>query len=213
MARASERNGEPQASPGKGVKPPPPGAGVPLYHVASKRHQPDAGFHKVYDGAYDRTSISARFGTSRSQAGTPAAIRAHGTLKSYHSSFNTKTPRPWQAPLSRHSNKMGPGDYGTSPAQFNLGHSLASTSVSWGTRGRSGPVGQPFELRRPNSSFTSSVPRFGYAHERKALNSAPRPESFFMLRNERRQADAHAKGWGEQLATRMHNNFFNNLGF
>ncbi|KAL1515327.1 hypothetical protein AB1Y20_001958 [Prymnesium parvum] len=109
----------------------------------------DPGIDAVYDGASEMRSTAQLFGTSHGK---------YATSQTYNSVFCSATPRPWQRKLTQaelKTSRLGPGRY----EPYGLHHALASSSTSWTARGRTGPVGCPFDVKRQSTPFRSALPR------------------------------------------------------
>lgn len=110
-------------------------------------------FDTVYDGAFHMTSTSQLYGST---------VSKWATAQTYKSVFGSATPRPWQRSPSRKELEVvdiGPGRYDPHRPH----HLLASSSVSWGCRGRTGPIGLPFDSKRESNSFRTGVPRGSFS--------------------------------------------------
>eukprot|EP00966_Prymnesium_polylepis_P002573 59193-Prymnesium_polylepis.1 len=109
----------------------------------------EPGIDTVYDGAAAMLSTQELFGTSSSK---------WASRQTYNSSFRSATPRPWQRKPSRTdivTMTRGPGVYDPFPPT----HFRSSSSTSWNSRGRTGPVGYAFDADRNSLPFRSSIPR------------------------------------------------------
>jgi hypothetical protein len=104
------------------------------------------GLDTVYDGASMRSTTSSLYGTTKGP---------YATRRTYGATFNTVAPRPWQEKMSRHTLKLGPGDF----EQHASSHLLSSSSTGWISRGRTGPMGVAFEAERQSLPFRLTKPR------------------------------------------------------
>ena len=149
-------------------------------------HEPSPGLDKVYDGAHQMKSMAFLFGPK----GTKWA-----TSQAYGASFRSATPRPWNRSPSRaerNSPVLGPGSY--EPNRDT--HSL-SASISWAARGRSGPIGFPFEGTRRSPPFRSDVHRFRFAA--KEQRGGYSNEGCFVLSSDARRQQLQRADFVDQL--------------
>ena len=98
------------------------GSNIPLY---ASQTRDDPGLSQVYDGALTHSTISSAFGAKRGEFS--------GSRRTYASTFNSQTPRPWDGASRRRGPNLGPGQYDTGTLSHNT-----SSSVGWEVRGRPG---------------------------------------------------------------------------
>lgn len=137
-------------------------------------NEPSVGLDTVYDGAHQMMSTGYLYGPKGGRWSTGQA---------YGASFRSATPRPWQRTPTRQESmtpKLGPGDYDV----LRETHTL-SASIGWSTRGRSGPMGHPFDASRRSPPFQSSVSRFHFAAKEK--RGGTRPEDCMVLATDARR--------------------------
>ena len=154
--------------------------------------EPALGQDTVYDGAHEMRSTSVIFG---------AKGQKWSSNQCYSMPFRSATPRPWQRVPKEKFPVLGPGQY----EPYNDTHTLAA-STSWASRGRSGPVGYPFDASRRSLPFRASSGRFGVAASRKreALTNA----DVFKL-----QSDARRESMARSNFTSQMQNSFLTAGF
>ena len=151
---------------------------------------PSPGLDTVYDGASNMRSTAFLFGARGGR---------WSTGQSYSSSFRSATPRPWQRTPTRAekmSPRIGPGDYDP----YGDTHALSS-SLSWASRGRSGPVGYPFDAGRYSPVFQSSVDRFHFAAKPKRGGLSR--EDCFVLASDARRDQLVRSEFVDQLQRRV----------
>jgi hypothetical protein len=125
--------------------------------------EPSLGQDTVYDGAAEMNSIAAR---CRPRTPKYAGLQAHNSCGS---AFNSKVYKAHQRPMSREQvlvpnfgDSGGPlhykpyGEHNMSAGDGSE-HAL-SGSIIWFSRGRTGPIGTPFDSRRRHPVFSSNVP-------------------------------------------------------
>ena len=152
-------------------------------------HEGMPGLDAFYD-PYDKTKISNHYRTIGSQYGVPGKATW---------AFDTKVARPWQKPPDlRFGRHLAPGDY----EQYSPNH-LLSASMSWGSRGRCGPMGSTFDESRQNSQFASVTHR-GYTQSPTKQPSKATKEDVFILRTDYRKDHLQRAGWAETLSQRVH---------
>lgn len=165
---------------------PPP---VPL-GTGKKYDEPSKGQDTYYDGAYQMSTTSFLYGPKDSR---------YSTKQCYSASFGSKVPRwdnrgvklygtaiPNQYPV------LGPGQYAL-PEQ--AGHRM-SASLSWKSRGRSGPVGVPFfgagSVDDRTSSFAASTGRFGIPGRERRRGPTTQEDMFVCKSDGRKEQLARA---------------------
>jgi len=160
--------------------------------------EPSPGQDTVYDGATQMKSTAFLFGSRGARWTSPQV---------YDASFRSKTPRPWQRRplpnLASAPSKVGPGDY----EPFGDTHSL-SASLSWTSRGRTGPTGYAFRLDTPSPQFTSAVDRFHYAARPKRGMPSQLKEDAFVLASDARREQLQRRDFVDQLQVRVQNSVF-----
>ena len=138
-------------------------------------------------------SIAGRCGT--------AQHRGPGGRASW--SLQTAVPRPWQKPPDqRFGRHLAPGDY--EPSSPN--HLMSSSSIGWASRGRTGPLGSPFDGSRASSAFSSVTARGMTLSESKQPSKATK-EDFFILRSDNRRQALARNDWGQTLSRRVHDSY------
>jgi len=155
----------------------------------SRLDEPALGQDMVYDGAADSRSTSFLFGPNNGR---------FAVKQNYGSSFNSVTPRPWQRPTPSKYPILGPGQYTPS----NDTHLLAAT-MSWQSRGRSGPTGSPFDANRRSLPFRQSTGRMGLAAARPGKRGALLKEDVFVLASDARKEHALRTDFASQLHGRV----------
>jgi hypothetical protein len=158
-------------------------------------NEPSPGLDTVYDGAHDMKSTAFLFGAKGTRWTTQQA---------YGASFRSNTPRPWQRPPTRAETMtpiLGPGDYDP----FGDTHSL-SASISWSSRGRSGPIGHPFNASRRSPPFRSTVDRMNFTARQK--HGPTSHEDCFVLASDARREQRVRADFVDQLQRRVANNVF-----
>lgn len=152
------------------------------------------GLDKVYEGAFESRATGNLFGPRGGKFSTPQC---------YSSAFNSATPRPWNRPASRDSNprQLGPGTYDP----FRDSHMLSSSSVSWQSRGRTGPVGFPFEEGRRSAPFRSTTGRMHSSLAAEKKMGLPVKEDFFVLASDARRDVNMRAAFADTLAVRVVN--------
>lgn len=141
----------------------------------------------IYDGAHQMKSTAFVYGPPGGRWSSP---------QTYGASFRSATPRPWQRKPSRNeslSPVIGPGDY----EPYGDTHSL-SASISWQTRGRTGPVGHPFDASRRSPQFQSSTSRCVASTKSRALSN----EDCFILASDARREQTVRTNFAEALQRR-----------
>jgi hypothetical protein len=149
---------------------PPPSRGPML-------DEPALGQDTVYDGASQMKSTGVLFGPKGNMWASP---------QNYSSAFRSKTPRPYQQSASQKFPSLGPGQYNAPVGPKENTH-LFSASTSWQSRGRSGPVGFPFDAGRKSSSFTSTQGRFGLQSRERRRGPLVNEDVFVLACDHRRQ--------------------------
>ena len=149
--------------------------------------EPALGQDTVYDGAHESRSTSVMFGPKGTK---------WSTQQCYSMPFRSATPRPWQRPASCKFPVLGPGQY----EPFNDTHTLAA-STTWASRGRSGPVGYPFDASRRSLPFRQSTGRFGTAAARK--RGALSREDVFVLQTDARRESVRQNQFASQMQSRF----------
>lgn len=146
------------------------------------QHEGMPGLDTFYD-AFESTNIAGRFGPGKPTWG-----------------FQTAVPRPWQKPpdlsMGRH---LGPADY--SPETSNRNHLLSSSSLSWSGRGRTGPMGNPFDGSRMSSQFASVTSRLSSDGTTKQPSKIVK-EDIFVLRSDARREALLRNDWSQTLSRR-----------
>jgi len=150
--------------------------------------EPSVGQDSVYDGATDMRSTAYLFGPNGGR---------YSVKQNYGSSFRSVTPRPWQQPPPTKYPILGPGQY----TPNNDTHQLAAT-MSWQSRGRSGPTGYPFDASRRSLPFRQSIGRFGLAAARPGKRGALLKEDVFVLASDARKESALRADFASQLQGR-----------
>ena len=148
--------------------------------------EPPRGLDTVYDGAYEMKSTAFLFGPKGAKYSSP---------QSYGASFRSATPRPWNRSPSRADREspiLGPGTY--EPHRDT--HSL-SASISWESRGRSGPIGHPFDATRRSPPFRSDVHRMRFAS--KEQRGGYSKEDCFVLSSDARRQQQQRADFVDQL--------------
>ena len=149
------------------------------------------GLDKVYDGAIEMRQTSHLFGPRGGRFSTP---------QSYSAAFRSATPRPWNRPPSRDDKpQLGPGAY----EPYRDSHHLSSSSISWLSRGRTGPVGFPFESGRRSPAFRGSNSRY---HSSVAAEKKVGPtikEDYFILASDARNDSSMRATFVDNLAKRV----------
>ena len=161
--------------------------------------EPSVGLDTVYDGAADMKSTACLFG--------PRGGR-WTTAQAYSGAFRSVTPRPWQRAPTREERAcppLGPGHY----EPFGDTHTL-SASISWQSRGRTGPVGYPFDAERRSPPFRSSVGRFHFAAK---PSHKPVKEDCFMLASDARRDQLMRADFTDQMQRRLQNAVFQPRAF
>ena len=148
---------------------------------------------EVYEGALEMWETKHIFGPRGGRFSSPQC---------YSAAFRSQTPRPWNRPLSRDALPLGPGSY----EPYRDSHTLSSASVSWQSRGRTGPIGLPFEASRRSLPFRLSTGRFhsSLAAERKPPGPTVK-EDFFVLASDARKDTAMRADFVQTLARRVVN--------
>lgn len=161
--------------------------------------EPSPGLDAVYDGASQMSSTSFLFGARGGKWSSGQA---------YSSSFHSTTPRPWQRKPTRaetanygRSPSVGPGHY----EPFGNNHTRSS-SISWTSRGRIGPVGYPFDADRKSLAFQSSVDRFHFAASPK--RGGVLKEDCFVLASDARRQQLERADFVDQLQRRVSQTVF-----
>jgi hypothetical protein len=167
-----------------------PGASMaPRDALPSSLTSPSKGQDTVYDGAADMRSTAHLFGPR----GTPYSVG-----QCYGAAFKSKTPRPWEKPVKNKFPVLGPGQY--DPHKDT--HVLAS-SMSWQSRGRSGPVGHPFDGSRTSLPFSTSTTRFGETASSAAKRGPFRSEDLFITASDARRDSLVRAGFSDRLQNRF----------
>jgi len=141
--------------------------------------EPSLGQDTVYDGAHNMKSTSVLYGPKGGMWSSP---------QNYSFAFRSATPRPWQRPASTKFPILGPGQHEAPVGPKGDTH-LFSASTSWQSRGRSGPVGHPFDASRKSSSFQSNVGRFGL-QSRERRRGPTSSSDVFIVPSDHRKAEA-----------------------
>ena len=151
--------------------------------------EPSLGLDTVYDGAAEMQSTARLFG--------PKGGR-WSTSQSYSTSFRSATPRPWnRVPTKRELGNQSPPLGSYDPWQDN--HALSS-SITWSSRGRTGPVGYPFRADIRSPQFQSNVGRTHFASRPK--RGALQKEDYFVLASDARRDQLQRAEFVEQLIRR-----------
>jgi len=158
-------------------------------------NDPCQGLDTVYDGAADMKATAYIFGPKGSR---------WSTSQTYGASFRSVTPRPWQGtptPAEKVMRNMGPGVY----EPYNDTHTL-SASISWQSRGRTGPVGFPFDGSRRSPPFRSTVSRthFTTSEKRGGLSN----EDCFVLPSDSRREQMARSHFVDSLQRRVTSQVF-----
>lgn len=153
-------------------------------------HEGMTGLDTIYDGAAESKSTACLFGP---RGGKWSSAQCYGAA------FRSVTPRPWQRPPSRHDRAVGPADY----EPFRDTHLLSSASVSWQSRGRTGPVGFPFEAGRRSPPFRSSTARFHSTNSQRNKRGAITKEDCFVLASDARREALMRADFVDQLQRRV----------
>ena len=142
-------------------------------------HEGMPGLDTFYD-AFTATNIAGKFGKGKATWG-----------------FQTVVPRPWQKPpdlsMGRH---LGPADY--SPDN---NHLLSSSSLSWSGRGRTGPMGNPFDGSRMSPQFASVTSQLSSDGSTKQPSKLVK-EDIFVLRSDARRESLLRNDWSQTLSRR-----------
>ena len=171
------------------VSPSPPAA--LMSGKGARLDEPAIGQDTVYDGAAEMHSTAYLFGNRGGR---------YSVHRTYGSSFQSATPRPWQKPAPNKFPNLGPGQYEPN----NDTHHLAAT-LSWQSRGRSGPTGYPFDASRRSLPFRQTTNRFGLSATRDRKRGAISREDVFVLASDARKESMVRSDFVNQLQGRALN--------
>ena len=146
------------------------------------QHEGMPGIDTFYD-AFESTNIAGRFGPGKQTW-----------------CFQTAVPRPWQKPPNLNfGHHLGPGDYDIEKSNHN--HLLSSSSLSWSGRGRTGPMGNPFDRSRLSPQFASVTSRLVSDSSTKQPSKLVK-EDIFVTRSDARREALLRNDWSQTLSRR-----------